>query len=127
MNQKSPGHQKMPDHKIEEEQVHETMTVQVDGETIARSADVIRVKDDHHPDRYYFPRSDIQMNKLERTLTTTECPFKGTAHYFNINTGRRRLNDAVWTYESPYDEHRSLKDRLAFYDDKVPDIQVRAA
>jgi len=127
MNQKSPGYQKMSDHKIEEEHVPETMTVQVDGETIARSADVIRVKEDNHPDRYYFPRSDVKMDKLERTLTTTECPFKGTAHYFNIKAGGRRLNDAVWTYESPYDEHRSLKDRLAFYDDKVPDIQVRAA
>ena len=127
MNKTSPGHEKMPDHKIEEERVHGTMTVQVDGETIAQSADVIRVKEDHHPDRYYFPRSDVKMDKLERTLTTTECPFKGTAHYFDINTGRRRFNDAAWTYESPYDEHRSLKDRLAFYDDKVPDIQVRAA
>ena len=124
---KSPGHQKMPNHKVEEERVPETMKVEVDGETIAQSADVILVKEDDHPDRYYFPRNDVQMKKLERTVTTTECPFKGTAHYFNINTNGRRLNNAVWTYENPYDEHRDLKDRVAFYDDKIPDIQVLAA
>jgi uncharacterized protein (DUF427 family) len=67
------------------------------------------------------------MNKLERTVTTTECPFKGTAHYFNINANGRRFNDAVWTYEKPYDEHRNLKDRVAFYDDKIPEIRVHAA
>jgi len=124
---KSPGHQKMPNHKVEEERVPETMKVEVDGETIAKSADVILVKEDDHPDRYYFPRNDVQMKKLERTVTTTDCPFKGTAHYFNINTNGRRLNNAVWTYENPYDEHRDLKDRVAFYDDKIPDIQVLAA
>jgi len=124
---KSPGHQKMPNHKVEEERIPETMKVEVDGETIAQSADVILVKEDDHPDRYYFPRNDVQMKKLERTVTTTECPFKGTAHYFNINTNGRRFNNAVWTYENPYDEHRDLKDRVAFYDDKIPDIQVLAA
>jgi uncharacterized protein (DUF427 family) len=117
----------MPDHKVEEERVRETMRVEVSGETIAQSADVIRVKEDGHPDRYYFPRNDVQMNKLERTATTTECPFKGTAHYFNINTNGRKLNDAVWTYETPYEEHRNLKDRVAFYDDKIPEVRVRAA
>ena len=124
---KAPGHLKMPDHKVEEEPVRESMKVEVGGETIAQSADVILVKEDGQPDRYYFPRNDVQMKMLERTATTTECPFKGTAHYFNINTRGRRLNDAVWTYEDPYDEHRGLKDRVAFYDDKIPDIRVLAA
>jgi len=124
---KSPGHQLMPDHNVEEQRVRESMKVEVNGETIAQSTDVIRVKEDGHPDRYYFPRNDVQMKKLERTLTTTECPFKGTAHYFNINANGQRLNDAVWTYEDPYDEHLDLRERVAFYDDKIPEILIRAA
>jgi uncharacterized protein (DUF427 family) len=124
---KSPGHQSMPNHKVEEERVPQAMKVDINGQTIAQSSDVIRVKEDGHPDRFYFPRSDVEMSKLERTATTTECPFKGKAHYFNIHLNGQRLNDAVWTYEQPYDEHRNLKDRVAFYDDKIPEIHIRTA
>jgi uncharacterized protein (DUF427 family) len=65
------------------------------------------------------------METLERTPTTTQCPFKGTAHYYSLHTGSAHLGDAVWTYEDPFDEHLDLKDRLAFYDDKYRDIHVR--
>ena len=124
---KSPGHQTWPDHKVVEELLGQPMTVEVNGETIARSTNVVRVKEDNHPIRYYFPRSDVNMNKLEPSATKTECPFKGVAHYFNVKAAGRNYTDAVWSYEEPYDEHHGIKDRVAFYDDKIPEIHVRAA
>lgn len=121
----SPGHQKWPDHKVQEEHLEERVDVEVNGELIATSNDVVAVDEDGQPRRFYFPRSDVKMDKLERSATTTECPFKGTAHYFNLKVAGNILRDAVWTYEDPYDEHRDLKDRLAFYDDKLREIQIR--
>ena len=124
---KSPGHQKWPNHRVLEEPVPQTLRVVVNGETVAESSNVVRVREDDHPDRFYFPREDVHMNTLERTETTTECPFKGSAHYYSLNAGGLRFRDAVWTYEDPYEEHRNLAGRLAFYDDKISQIEVRAA
>lgn len=122
---KSPGHHKMPNHKVEESRIGQRVKVEVNGHEIADSGDVMRVDEDGQPGRYYFPRSDVKMDRLERSSTTTTCPFKGTASYFSLKLGDRKLEDAVWTYEDPYDEHRELKDRLAFYDDKIKDIHVK--
>ena len=125
---KSPGHQKWPGHKVLETPVGQRVTVELGGQVVADSSDVIRVDEDGSPARYYFPRGDVSMDKLQRTATTSQCPFKGTAYYFSLSTGggdKGKLDDAVWTYEEPFDEHRSLKDRLAFYDDKYRNIHVR--
>lgn len=124
---RSPGHMRWPNHSVKENQVEQMMIAEIDGERIAESKEVIRVVEDDQPDRFYFPRSDVKMNMLERVTTTTSCPFKGRAHYFNVQAHGRKYRDAVWTYEDPYDEHIDLKDRIAFYDDKIPEIKVRAA
>ncbi|HUA24479.1 MAG TPA: DUF427 domain-containing protein [Steroidobacteraceae bacterium] len=128
---KSPGHQKWPDHKVLETPVGRRVTVELHGQIVADSTDVIRVDEDGSPVRYYFPRGDVRMEKLQRTATTSHCPFKGTANYFSLSAdkgdGHGKLDDAVWTYEEPFDEHPALKDRLAFYDDKYRNIHVRVA
>lgn len=123
---KSPGHQKWPDHKVTEKPVAEKVEVEVGGQIIATSNDVIDVEEDGNPARMYFPRTALAMDRLEPSTTTSQCPFKGTARYFNLKLHGRTLPDAVWSYEQPYEEHRALKDRLAFYDDKYRDIHIRA-
>ena len=124
---KSPGHQQHPEHKVVEGKLDRRWKVEANGELVADSTDVIKVEEDGNPPRYYFPRSDIRMDLLSRTETTSHCPFKGTARYFDIRTQGRDLRDTVWTYEEPFDEHVALKDRLAFWDEKVPGIAIRPA
>jgi uncharacterized protein (DUF427 family) len=124
---KSPGHQQNPNHKVEEEAVAGKMKVSAGEHEIASSDDVIAVHEDGCPTRFYFPRSAVPNQWLQRSSTTSHCPFKGTAHYFNLALDGETLQDAVWSYEEPYDEHLALKDRLAFYDDKLPQIHVAPA
>jgi uncharacterized protein (DUF427 family) len=122
---KSPGHRAHPDHKVLESRLDHRLEVEIDGEVVADSRDVLKVAEDGYPDRFYFPRADVKMDKLARSDTTTRCPFKGTASYYGVRAASRTLPDTVWTYEDPYEEHQALKERLAFYDDKDTAIAIR--
>lgn len=122
---KSPGHRPKPKHKVVATRVCAHVQARVGGDIVAASDDVIQVNEDDSPIRYYFPRSDVKMELLSPTDTTTVCPFKGTARYFDLRTDDATLDAAVWSYEDPYEELADLKDRVAFYDDKVPEIEIR--
>jgi uncharacterized protein (DUF427 family) len=96
-----------------------TVRVTVKGELIAESRDAIAMEEGAYPVVYYIPRKDVKMDRLVRTSHKTHCPFKGDASYFSLKNGPE---NAVWTYEQPFDEMALIKDRLAFYPDKVDSI-----
>jgi uncharacterized protein (DUF427 family) len=102
---------------VREEHLDGTFKVRINGREVGKSDDVVRVDEDGHPNRFYFPRASIDMSQLERTNKTTECPFKGTASYYSLRSSGSKVENIAWSYESPYDEHVELAGRIAFYDD----------
>jgi uncharacterized protein (DUF427 family) len=74
-------------------------------------------------DQPYIPREDVDMTRLVRTDLVTHCPYKGDATYWSIRSGPRTVENAVWSYEAPYDEMAPIKGYLAFYPDRVDAVE----
>jgi uncharacterized protein (DUF427 family) len=89
------------------------------GEVIADSRDALRFDDTTYQAIYYFPRQDVKMECLERSSHESFCPIKGCATHYSLKDGPE---DAVWSYENPYDRMRVIEGRIAFYPDKVDAI-----
>ncbi|RZL31840.1 MAG: DUF427 domain-containing protein [Rubrivivax sp.] len=123
---KSPGHREHPEHRVVESRVAGRMTVELGGTCLADSRDVVRLEEDGHPARFYFPRDDVQMQFLKPSSTTTTCPFKGRASYFSLRTEGAKADDAVWSYEEPYAEHVGLTGRLAFDESTSEALLIRS-
>jgi len=113
-----PGYKKHPEHRVTVEPAKARVKVTFEGETIVDTESALVLHEANYPPVYYVPRKDTKMARLVRTDHHTHCPFKGDASYFSLSAGRTEEN-AVWTYETPYDEVMSIKDHLAFYPDKV--------
>ena len=99
--------------------------VRLGGHVIASSTRALVMRAPGTPPVQYIPREDVDMTRLTRTSLSTHCPYKGDAAYWSIETGERTVDNAVWSYESPYDEMVEIKDHLAFYADRVDAIEER--
>lgn len=114
-----PGYKKYPEHRITTKPAGVRVQVTFKGEVIADSREAIRLDEDDYPVVYYIPREDVKTDRLIRSNHRTYCPFKGTASYYSLKEG---AENAAWTYEQPYDEVSVIKERLAFYADKVDSL-----
>jgi len=116
-----PGYRKHPEHRIEIQPSAGRVRVTFNGEVVADTLDAVEMKEGDYPSVHYVPRKDVKMDRLVRSSHRTYCPFKGEASYFSLLGGPE---NAVWSYEQPYDEMLGIKEHLAFYPDKVDSITV---
>ena len=69
----------------------------------------------------YFPLSDVRSECLRPSETTTFCPWKGTASYYDVIVGDEINADAAWYYPSPKEAAAEIRDRVAFWRGVVVD------
>ena len=114
-----PGYAKNPDHSVVVTPFKGRVVIEANGVVLADTEHALLLKEASYPPVYYVPRADAQMANLVPTDHHTTCPFKGEASYFSIQGG---AENAVWSYEHPYDEVLSIREHLAFYPNRVSSI-----
>jgi uncharacterized protein (DUF427 family) len=118
-----PGYAKNPSHVIIVAPFRGHVVVEAGGEVLADTRHALELKEGTYPPVLYVPRSDVRMERLTKTTHSTHCPFKGDASYHSIVGG---AENAIWSYETPFDEVLSIKDHMAFYPNRVDAIRVEA-
>jgi uncharacterized protein (DUF427 family) len=63
----------------------------------------------------YFPPGAVDRRYLKDSATTTECSWKGTAHYYTLAVEGAENGDAAWYYPAPKDAAANIKDHIAFW------------
>ena len=117
---KIPG----PDHPITISPAEGKVRVSVAGRIVAESTRALRLEEQGHDPVYYLPRNDADMSLFVRTTHYTYCPYKGDCTYYSIPIGGAKSENAVWTYDKPYEAVAEIKEHLAFYPSRVDAIEV---
>lgn len=115
----APGFAKHPSYHVDIEPCPRRVRVEFNGQVIADSTHVRVLLESNHVPVYYFPQDDVRQDLLVPSARTTFCPFKGEASYRSISVGDDEISDAVWCYETPFDEASPIKNYLAFYWNKI--------
>ncbi len=86
------------------------MKAEWNGTVIARSDDTVVVEGNH-----YFPADSVVRDHVSPSPTTSVCPWKGTASYYDVVVDGEVNQAAAWYYPQPKAEAASIKDHVAFW------------
>jgi uncharacterized protein (DUF427 family) len=63
----------------------------------------------------YFPADAIKSEFFKPSEKHTECPWKGTASYYNVEVKGKTNADAAWFYPSPNPAAKQIQNHVAFW------------
>jgi uncharacterized protein (DUF427 family) len=79
--------------------------------TVIASSDKIEIVEGN----IYFPPGSVDRSYLKDSPTLSQCPWKGTAHYYTLSVAGAENKDAAWYYPTPKDAAANIKDHVAFW------------
>ncbi len=115
------AHPRDPFHRIDIVHSSRAVSVERDGQTLARSTSPYILFEPPLPVRYYLPPGDVNHELLTPSETATYCAYKGRASYLSFHG-----QDVAWTYRDPLREAVEVRDRIAFFNERV-DLVVDGA
>lgn len=123
--QPAPGFRNRPEHEVVIEPFAGTVAVSLGGVRIAESRRALELRESGYPPVLYVPLEDVNRDLLVASNRDSYCPFKGRARYWSVKLGEAVVPDALWAYETPFEECRALAGHVAFYADKA-EIETEA-
>lgn len=101
------------------EKVPRHLQIKWNGQVIADTTDAYWVLETYHPPTYYVPPSSLKV-PLSTSPRSSFCEWKGMATYHDIanpaNTSEV-VKSRIWSYESPTEPFKAIKNYLSFYAD----------
>jgi uncharacterized protein (DUF427 family) len=70
----------------------------------------------------YFPPESLDRRYFTDSVTTTVCPWKGTASYYDVVVDGKVNKDAAWVYLTPKTAAANIAGHVAFW----KGVEVRA-
>ena len=111
-------------YRIAIEPIRGRVRVVADGGIVADSTNAMLLRETHFPTHCYFPKADLKDDLLVPSTFRTFCPFKGTAHFWNLRLGNRIVENGAWSYERPLAEAMPVGGYVAFDERAVDGIKA---
>jgi len=86
------------------------MKASYNGQIIAESDATVVIEGNH-----YFPADAVKREFFSSSDTTTHCPWKGDASYYNVEVAGELNKDAAWYYPQPKSAAEEIRDYVAFW------------
>ena len=115
----APGFAKHPGYTVAIVPSRARVQVHVRDTLVADTRKALKLYETNLEPVWYVPVGDVDRGLLRKTQTSTYCPFKGHASYWSLATAHGLIEDALWSYEAPFDECASLQNHVAFYGNRV--------
>lgn len=80
------------------------------GQKIAESDHTVQVEGNE-----YFPPESVKKEFLKESSTRSQCPWKGTAFYYDLEIDGQINEDAAWYYPEPSKAAKEIKNHIAFW------------
>jgi len=113
------GRLRDPYHRVDVRRSSRHVRVLLGGEVLADTTRPLLLSETGLPNRFYLPAADVRQDLLKPSDTHTVCQYKGTASYWSVRAGDRKLADAVWSYPRAEGDAAAVSGYLSFLHDDL--------